>query len=156
MNREAPAWHGRHRRRHRWHGAEAPGPGFPLPAAGPSPSRTINACLSQPPTKTGSAGTRSFTFLRLSSSNCSPQGDAIRPHHPHSSLPWPCQAPTPTMEARGPGPFCRAQTRASRPPDTQKDLGPNLVFQGKSRGLSKAMVGVELATAPSKCLQPAE
>lgn len=64
-------------------------------AEGPSLDGIISAHLSQPPTKTGSTGTRCSTFLPLSSPDCSAQGDAIRLHRLHSSLPRPCQAPTP-------------------------------------------------------------
>lgn len=119
-------------------------------AEGPSLDGIISAHLSQPPTKTGSAGTRCSTFLRLSSPNCSAQGDAIRLHRPHSSLPRPCQAPTRRgrLGSGGSGPFWRAQARVSQLPDTQNDLDLSLVFQGKPRGLSKAVVRVELATAP--------
>lgn len=149
-----PAHRGGSRRWHRWHGAEATlGLASTLPPAGPSLGRVIGAHRSRPPTKTGSTGTRSFTFLPLSSPNCSPQGDAIRPYHPHSSLPWPCQAPTPAVEAGEPGkgPFGRAPAgRASRPPRTQNDRDLDLASQGQPRGVFRGRGGGGAGHSPLK------
>lgn len=161
--RPRPVPQGRSRGGHRWHGAEAtPGLVSTLPPAGPPLGRVIRAHPRRPPTKTGSSGTRSFAFLPLSQPDCSPQGDAIRLCHPHSPLPRPCQAPPtprPPVQAREPreGAFLQSTGRQGLTATTyanDRDLA--LAFQGKPRGLSAAVVGVALATAPWKHVQPAE
>lgn len=68
---------------------------------------------------------------------------STRRRHPAASLTLLCRGcPHPPRWRRGAGEaglFCRAPATGSTLPDTWKGLDHNLVFQGKSRGLSKAM-----------------
>lgn len=101
-------------------------------------------CPSEPIAhKNRKTGTRSFTFLRLSSSNCSSCGDAIRQLHRYSSLAWQGQAHPPQRRQGGGEASLSAghRQRAVWLPDAQKDLDHNLGFQGKPRGLFLTMPG---------------
>lgn len=114
----------------------------PQPCCRTTPQRRYQ-CPSEPTAhKNRKTGTRSFTFLRLSSSNCSSRGDAIRQLHRYSSgMAGPGPPPTEETRRRRSRPFCRAQARGCVLPDAQKDLDLNLGFQGKPRGLFLTMPG---------------
>lgn len=73
----------------------------PQPCCRTTPQRRYQ-CPSEPTAhKNRKTGTRSFTFLRLSSSNCSSRGDAIRQLHRYSSLAWQGQAHPPQRRQGG-------------------------------------------------------
>ena len=141
-------------------GRSYPGPGRPplLSEDHPRPptGRLICARLSQPLVETGRAGTRSFTFLPLSSSNCSLHRDAIRLLHWRS-----CATAGPGHPlggVSGAGEAARCQMRGKTWTATWSLRANAGRWAGGGGALSKAAGrgrGWGHGNVPSKHLQPA-